>query len=56
MPEEALEILRQNEPTKGTREEEMLRDGFTAYTTSTAWLSYEDEKLKRLAREAVEAG
>ena len=56
MPEEALEILRQNEPTKGTREEEMLRDGFPAYTTSTAWLSYEDEKLKRLAREAVEAG
>ena len=53
MPEEALEILRQNEPTKGTREEEMLRDGFPAYTTSTAWLSYEDEKLKRLAREAV---
>ena len=52
-PEEALEILRQNEPTKGTREEEMLRDGFPAYTTSTAWLSYEDEKLKRLAREAV---
>ena len=55
-PEEALEILRQNEPTKGTREAEMMRDGFPAYTTSTAWLSYEDEKLKRLAREAVEAG
>jgi L-fuconate dehydratase len=55
-PEEALEILRQNEPTKGTREAEMMRDGFPAYTTSTAWLGYEDEKLKRLAREAVEAG
>ncbi len=55
-PEEALEILRQNEPTKGTREAAMLRDGFPAYTTSTAWLGYEDEKLKRLAREAVEAG
>ena len=55
-PEEALEILRQNEPTKGTREAEMLCDGFPAYTTSTAWLGYEDEKLKRLAREAVEAG
>jgi L-fuconate dehydratase len=55
-PEEALKILRQNEPTKGTREAQMLRDGFPAYTTSTAWLGYEDEKLKRLAREAVEAG
>ena len=31
----------------------MLRNRFPAYTTSTAWLSYEDEKLKRLAREAV---
>ncbi len=55
-PEEALEIVRQNEPTKGEREEEMLRDGFPAYTTSTAWLGYTDEKLRRLAREAVEAG
>ncbi len=54
--EEALEVLRQNEPTKDEREEEMLRDGFPAYTTSTAWLGYTDEKLRRLAREAVEAG
>ena len=55
-PEEALEILQHNEPTKGEREEEMLRDGFPAYTTSTAWLGYSDEKLRRLCREAVEAG
>jgi len=55
-PEEALEILRENEPTKAAREEEMLRDGFPAYTTSTGWLGYDDEKLRRLCREAVEAG
>jgi L-fuconate dehydratase len=55
-PEEALEILHQNEPTKAEREEEMLRGGFPAYTTSTAWLGYDDEKLRRLCREAVEAG
>jgi L-fuconate dehydratase len=54
--EEALEILRRNERTKGVREEEMLRDGFPAYTTSTAWLGYSDEKLRRLCREAVDAG
>ncbi|MBV9452663.1 MAG: L-fuconate dehydratase [Rubrobacter sp.] len=54
--EEALEILHRNEPTKGVREEEMLRDGFPAYTTSTAWLGYSDEKLRRLCREAVDAG
>jgi L-fuconate dehydratase len=55
-PEEALEILRENEPTKVVREEEMLRDGFPAYTTSTGWLGYDDEKLRRLCREAVHAG
>jgi len=53
--EEALEILRGNEPSKASREEEMLRDGFPAYTTSTGWLGYDDEKLRRLCREAVEA-
>jgi L-fuconate dehydratase len=55
-PEEALEILRENEPTKAAREEEMLRDGFPAYTTSTGWLGYTDEKLRRLCREAIEEG
>jgi L-fuconate dehydratase len=54
--EEALEILRGNEPSKASREEEMLRDGFPAYTTSTGWLGYDDEKLRLLCREAVEAG
>jgi L-fuconate dehydratase len=55
-PEEALEILRENEATKGDREAEMLRDGFPAYTTSAGWLGYPDEKVRRLSREAVEAG
>jgi L-fuconate dehydratase len=55
-PKEALEILWENEPTKVAREEEMLRDGFPAYTTSTGWLGYDDEKLRRLCREAVQAG
>ena len=55
-PEEALEILRENESTKTARKEEMLRDGFPAYTTSTGWLGYDDEKLQRLCREAVKAG
>ncbi|MDQ3637368.1 MAG: L-fuconate dehydratase [Actinomycetota bacterium] len=55
-PEEALEILRANEPTKAAREEEMLRIGFPAYTTSTGWLGYDDEKLRRLCREAIQAG
>ncbi|HET7478564.1 MAG TPA: L-fuconate dehydratase, partial [Rubrobacteraceae bacterium] len=55
-PEQALEILRRNEGTKAAREVEMLKDGFPAYTTSAGWLGYSDEKLRRLCREAVEAG
>jgi L-fuconate dehydratase len=55
-PEEALDILRRNEATKASREAEMLGKGFPAYTTSAGWLGYSDEKLRRLCREAVEAG
>jgi L-fuconate dehydratase len=55
-PEEALEILRRNEPTKPEREGEMLRHGFPAYTTSAGWLGYPDEKIRRLSREAVAEG
>ena len=54
--EEALEILRSNEPTKPQREREMLEEGFPAYTTSAGWLGYSDEKIRRLCREAVAEG
>ena len=55
-PDEALAILRRNLPTRGAREAEMLRDGFPAYTTSTGWIGYPDDKVRRLCREAVAAG
>jgi len=55
-PEEALEILRRNEPTKPEREQEMLARGFPAYTTSAGWLGYSDEKVRGLSREAVAQG
>jgi L-fuconate dehydratase len=55
-PEEALEILRRQLPGKAAREKEMRRDGFPAYTTSTGWLGYSDEKVSRLCREANEKG
>ena len=55
-PEEALEILRRNEPTKPEREQEMLQSGFPAYTTSAGWLGYSDEKVRGLCREAVVQG
>jgi L-fuconate dehydratase len=55
-PDEALDILRGNAPTRAAREQELRRDGFPGYTTSTGWLGYSDEKVKRLASEAIAAG
>jgi L-fuconate dehydratase len=55
-PDEALAILRRNAPTRAAREAEMLRDGYPAYTTSTGWLGYSDDKVRRLCREALAEG
>ena len=55
-PDEALAILERMESTRATREAEMLRSGYPAYTTSAGWLGYSDEKLRALCREAVAAG
>jgi L-fuconate dehydratase len=55
-PEQALEILHRKAPGKSAREAEMRRDGYPAYTTSTGWLGYPDEKVRRLCREAVAQG
>jgi len=55
-PDQALEILRAAEPGKLERIERLLAEGYPAYTTSPGWLGYSDDKLQRLAREAVEAG
>ena len=55
-PEEALALLERHAGTRGAREAEMRRDGFPAYTTSTGWLGYPDEKVRRLCREAMAQG
>ena len=55
-PDEALAILERNRATRAAREAEMRRDGFPAYTTSTGWLGYPDEKVRRLCREAIAQG
>ncbi len=44
-PQEALAILRRHEPTKAGRVQEMLAQGYPAYTTSAGWLGYDDEKI-----------
>ena len=55
-PQEALQILRQAEPTKASRTADLLARGYPAYTTSPGWLGYSDDKLVRLATEAVDEG
>jgi L-fuconate dehydratase len=54
--EDALEILRAAEPGRAARREELLASGYPAYTTTPGWLGYDDEKLARLCREAVDDG
>jgi L-fuconate dehydratase len=55
-PDEALAMLQRRAATKAEREEEMLRSGYPAYTTSAGWLGYTDEKLRLLCREALAQG
>src|SRR5580698_3714284 len=55
-PGEALAILRRHAATKAERVAEMLAEGYPAYTTSAGWLGYDDEKIRRLAREGVAQG
>src|SRR6185437_1158652 len=55
-PDEALAMLRGKAPGKSERITILEREGYPCYTTSAGWLGYEDEKLRRLCREAAEAG
>lgn len=55
-PDDALAFLRRNESTKLSREVEMLRHGYPAYTTSAGWLGYDDDKIRRLCREGIANG
>lgn len=55
-PEEALTILRAAEPGRAERAERLRAEGYPAYTTSPGWLGYSDDKLVRLAKEAVADG
>ncbi|MGI6875260.1 L-fuconate dehydratase [Amycolatopsis sp. 3B14] len=54
--DEALEILRAAQPGRAEREARLLSEGYPAYTTTPGWLGYDDDKLARLCREAVDDG
>ncbi|GGM44739.1 L-fuconate dehydratase [Dactylosporangium sucinum] len=56
-PDEALAMLREMEPTRAARVAQLReRGGYPCYTTSAGWLGYDDDKLRRLLKEAVDAG
>ena len=55
-PEEALNLLKENNEGRAERQETLLRKGYPAYTTSAGWLGYDDDKLRALCRKCVEQG
>ena len=55
-PDEALELLRRQAPTRAQRERDLVENGYPAYTTSAGWLGYPDEKIRRLCREGIADG
>ena len=45
-PDDALAILERLAPTRAARVDELMRDGYPAYTTSVGWLGYDDDKIR----------
>ncbi|MDJ0462965.1 L-fuconate dehydratase [Streptomyces sp. H27-C3] len=55
-PQDALALLRKGRAGSAERETLLRANGYPGYTTSPGWLGYSDEKLTRLAKEAVADG
>ncbi|WP_119287653.1 L-fuconate dehydratase [Streptomyces sp. YIM 130001] len=55
-PDEALDMLRRGKDGAADRIRNLHERGYPAYTTSPGWLGYSDQKLTRLATEAVADG
>ena len=55
-PEEALALLTAQQPGKAARIRQLEQHGYPCYTTSAGWLGYDDDKLRRLCQQAVDAG
>lgn len=55
-PGEALERLTDRQAGKAARLAALRTHGYPCYTTSAGWLGYDDDKLRRLCQDAVDAG
>src|SRR5436190_9977363 len=53
---EALAMIEPLAETRAEREAEIRHGGYPAYTTSVGWLGYDDDKIRRLCREALDEG
>ena len=54
--EEALCFLESRAAGKEERIAALKANGYPCYTTSAGWLGYSDDKLRKLCREAIDAG
>ncbi len=55
-PDEALALLNAAAAGKAGRIAALEAEGYPCYTTSAGWLGYDDAKLERLCREAIDQG
>ena len=55
-PEEAAKLLESRAAGKNARSAALAADGLPAYTTSAGWLGYDDDKIRRLTRQAIADG
>lgn len=55
-PQEALDLLTKSRANKEKNEADLIANGLPAYTTTPGWLGYTDEKMVRLAKQAVADG
>ncbi len=55
-PDDALGLLERAQPGRAARIDELISDGYPAYTTTPGWLGYADHQLAQLCAEAAADG
>lgn len=56
-PEEAVKLLKEQQPTKSMRVADAMRsEAVPAYTTQAGWLGFSDDKMRQLIKENLDAG
>ncbi|BET02127.1 Mandelate racemase / muconate lactonizing enzyme, C-terminal domain [Nesidiocoris tenuis] len=54
--DEAIEMLKKDQPLREQREKDLLANGYPAYTTQVGWLGYSDAKIKTLCQKYLDQG